>query len=116
MLLQQGHDRIQDVNHRHVQPLACRLQIGAQRLIHHGRKHGSGLGLDAFQHTMQLKTGPDQAPAMVQDLDVLELRGGGSRDRVQGFAGRVRDEMEVDPIGVHRSEDNGDNGGPHREP
>ena len=51
-----------------------------------------------FQHPMQLEARSDQAPAVVLNGNVLELRNGGAGNAVQRFPGRVRNQMQVDAV------------------
>src|SRR5262249_35138831 len=64
--------------------------------------------LDALDHPMQLEAGPDQAPAMIEDLGMLELNSGGTDDRVQRFAGGIGDQVQVDAPIRHGGEDGGE--------
>ena len=110
MLLQESEHRVEHVDDRHAEPMAGLFQIVAQGLVDDGGQHRAGVGLDAFQHAMQLEAGPDQAPAMVLDTDSFELGHRRAGDAVESLAGRVRDQMQVDTV-LHNSEDNGDNSG-----
>ncbi len=100
-LLQHREHRVEHIDHREAEPLAGALQVGPQRAVDHGREHRAGFRLDPLQHAMELKPGPDQAPAVIDDRDVLELGHGRAGDRVQRLAGRVGDQMQVDPVGAH---------------
>jgi hypothetical protein len=114
-LLQQIHHRIEHVHHGNVQALAGRLQFTPQRPIDQGGKHRPRLMLHAFHHAMQLETRPDQAPAVIHNLRMLELNRGGTSNCIQGLAGGVGDQVQVDAVTGHGDEDSGDNGACHQE-
>ena len=50
---------------------------------------------------MELEAGPDQAPAMIDDVGMLELHRGGAGDRVQRLAGGVGDQVQIDAMVGH---------------
>jgi hypothetical protein len=58
---------------------------------------------------MQLESRPDQAPAMIDDVGVLELHGRGTGNGVQGLARGVGDQVQVYAVARHVSENSGDN-------
>ena len=101
MLLQHVQHRLQHVQHGHAEPQARGFQVVAQRLVDHGGQHGAGFGLDPFQHAVQLEAGPDQAPAVIHDRGVLELRDGRAGDAVQRLPGRVGYQVQVDAVRLH---------------
>ena len=43
LLLQHPHHRVQHVHHLHIQPLAGRVELAAQRLFDQGGEHRAGL-------------------------------------------------------------------------
>ena len=103
IVLQQVHHRIEHVHHRDIQPPAGGLQLAAQRPIDQGGQHRPRLVLDTLEHAMQLEAGPDQAPAMIDDVRMLELHRGGSGDGVQRLAGGVGDQVQIDAVIGHGS-------------
>ncbi len=70
--------------------------------------------LHTFHHAVKLEAGPDQAPAVIHNVRMLELDRGGAGDRVQRLAGGVGDQVQVDAVAGHGKEDSGDNGACHQ--
>ena len=98
VFLEKAHDRVQHMDDPHIQPLASSLEIAAEGFVHHGGEHRPWFGLNSLEHAMQLEPGPDQAPAMIQDLNMLELGCGRPGDRIQRLAGRIGHQMKVNSI------------------
>jgi hypothetical protein len=73
-----------------------RQQVLAQIRIDEREEHQSGLLADMFQRTFQLALAADKRVEMFVDGHTFELREGGARNRVQGFAGRVGDQMDME--------------------
>ena len=57
--------------------------------------------LYAFQHAVKLKPGADQTPPMMDDICLVELHRRGPSYRIKRLAGRVGDQMKVDPLVIH---------------
>jgi hypothetical protein len=101
MVLKHGHDLVEDMHDRHAELGAGHIDLAAQRLVHQARQHRSRFSLQTIQHPVQLEARPNQAPAVRDDRQMLELDRRRTDDRVERFPGRVRDQMEIEPVRGH---------------
>lgn len=100
--LQEVHHRVEHVDDRDVQPQAGGFQFAAQGAIDQGGQHRSRLMLDAFQHPVKLEAGANRAPPVMDDVRMLELDRRCPGYGVQRLAGRVGDQVKIDPLVIHR--------------
>jgi len=96
-IARQGPDqRVQRPHLRHVQPPAALLQHVAQLGIDQGVQHDARLGLDLLEHPLELLGGADQGVDVLDRDDALEAGDHRLGHGVEGFARRVRDQVDVE--------------------
>ena len=93
------HHAVQHRHARHVQRQAALLQDVTQLGRGQREDDQARQRLDDRQHLLQLLTRADEEPDMLDRYHVLELRDGGPGDRGDRLAGRIGDQMHMEPQG-----------------
>jgi hypothetical protein len=105
--------RIQRRDAGHVELATAFLQGGAQLVVDDGVDHHPGRFLDVGQGALQLSLRANKGVDVLDGQDVLEPGADGARQGVQGLAGRIGDQMNVEVggqagRGAHREDISGD--------
>ncbi len=93
--LQDGKDRVQNMQEGDTRTLAKLVKVATQRIIDQRAEDRARFGLDAFQDAVQLQAGADQAPAMVGDMRVVKLRDRRAGQGGEGVAGGVGNQVDI---------------------
>ncbi len=88
--------RIEHGYDENAETAAAILQRAAQRFIDQGEEDDAGIRLDAGDDAFDLRLGAHHRPDMLDRLGILELDEAGARDRMNGVARRVRNEMKME--------------------
>lgn len=107
---QRPHQRVQRADLRRLQPAAAFLQLFAQLTVDQGVQHHAGRPGDFFQHALHLLGRTDQGIDVFDGDDAVETGDHGLGHGVQGLAGRVRDQVDVEIGGETRRGSGGAHG------
>ena len=80
---------------RQAKQAATLLQPGAGFGIGEGKQHQSGIGLELVHDAVKMLARADHRPEMPRDIGIVELRERRLGDHLERFAGRIRQEVEV---------------------
>ena len=94
--LKQAQDRTEDIEIRHAEFPAFRLQPLQKLAIEQGVEHNPGRGFHLVQHSVELSLAADQRVNVLDRRHGDVLGGRRTGDRDQRLAGRIRNEMEVE--------------------
>ena len=93
------HDRLQDVQRRHLQVAAALLDLLDQLLVDDGVEDDAGRLLDLLQDALELLGRAHQRVDVLDGPHLRVLHGGGLGHGGQRLAGRVRDEVQMEGAG-----------------
>ena len=97
-----GHRALQHIDAAHLDVGAARHQLVAQPLIGQGEEYNSRHNGNMIQGAGQLCLGPYKGIGMDHDIDIVELCQGRIGHGMQGFAGGIRNQMDM-KLMIHRS-------------
>ncbi|MNE13449.1 hypothetical protein D3C80_1062820 [compost metagenome] len=110
----QGADQgIQRPDLRRLQPTTAFLQLFAQLAVDQGVQHHAGRSAHLLQHALHLLGRADQGIDVLNRNDPVETGDHSLGHGVQRFAGRVRDQMNVEIGGQTRRRAGGAHGSDH---
>jgi hypothetical protein len=92
---QGSQHRIEYRDARDAQGTALFLQHVPEPVVDQGKEDQAGVGGDPVHDLLQLPFRAHHGPSVLDRLHVLELHQTGARHGIDGFAGGVRDEMQM---------------------